>query len=110
MRLPMHTEGLRVEFIVQKDCRNVYDHSMELAGGRFVEVVSTKEALSEAYCPEKTAGYYFTARGARKGLSLEAVVEVAHSKDSYVIVDAAAENPPKRKLRYYIERGADLLI
>ena len=110
MRLPMHAEGLRIEFIVQKDCRNTYDHSVELAGGRFVEVASTKVALSEAYDPRRTAGYYFTARGARNGLPLEAVVEVAHSKDSYVIVDAAAENPPKRKLRYYVERGADLVV
>jgi len=109
MRLPMHSEGLRTEFIVQRECRNAYDHSVECAGGRFVEVDSTKEALAAAYDPERTAGYYFTARGARKGLSIEEVVEVAHSKGSYVLVDAAAENPPKMKLRYYIERGADLV-
>jgi len=105
----MHTEGLRTEFIVQRECRNAYDYSVECAGGRFVEVDSTKEALAAAYDPERTAGYYFTARGARKGLSIEEVVEVAHANGSYVLVDAAAENPPKMKLRYYVERGADLM-
>ncbi len=109
MRLPMHTEGLGTEFIVQRECRNAYDYSVECAGGRFVEVDSTKEALDAAYDSERTAGYYFTARGARKGLSIEDVVEVAHANGSYVVVDAAAENPPKMKLRYYIERGADLV-
>ena len=48
MRLPMHTEGLRTEFIVQRECRNAYDHSVECAGGRFVEVDSTKEVLDAA--------------------------------------------------------------
>jgi L-seryl-tRNA(Ser) seleniumtransferase len=109
MRLPMHTEGLGTEFIVQRECRNAYDYSVECAGGRFVEVDSTKEALDAAYDSERTAGYYFTARGARNGLSIEDVVEVAHANGSYVVVDAAAENPPKMKLRYYIERGADLV-
>ena len=72
----------------------------------FGEIVPKVFALRN---PERTAGYYFTARGARRGLSLEEVVEVAHARGSYVVVDAAAENPPKMKLRYYVERGADLV-
>jgi len=107
MRLPMHTEGLRTEFIVQKGNRNAYDYAVECAGGRFVE--TDPEELEAAHDPEKTAAYYFTARAVRGSFPLEAVVEVAHGNDTPVIVDAAAETPPKRKLTYYIERGADLV-
>jgi L-seryl-tRNA(Ser) seleniumtransferase len=114
LRLPMHTEGLRTEFIVQKCCRNVYDHAVECAGGRFVEVgdddCTTLEELDNAFDPERTAAYYFTARQVRKGLPLEDVVEIAHRNGAPVIVDAAAEVPPMRKLKMYIEKGADLVI
>jgi L-seryl-tRNA(Ser) seleniumtransferase len=113
MRLPMHTEGLRTEFVVQRCCRNVYDYAVECAGGRFVEVgddgCATIGDLEGAFDPGKTAAFYFTAREARKGLPLEDVVEVAHRNGAPVIVDAAAEIPPRRKLTMYIERGADLV-
>jgi len=109
MRLPLHTEGLRTEFIVQRTNRNSYDYSVELAGGRFKEVEPTEEALTEAYDPEKTAAYYYTARNLSGSLPLEKVIEIAKLHDIPVIVDAAAEIPPKRKLRMYIDKGADLV-
>jgi L-seryl-tRNA(Ser) seleniumtransferase len=40
---------------------------------------------------------------------LEAVVEVAHAKGVPVVVDAAAQLPPKAGLRSYIAAGADLV-
>jgi len=110
MKLPLYTEGLKTEFIVENSSHGGYSHSVECAGGRFVKVDSTKEAMKEAYNPEKTAGYYFTARNAPKGLSMEEVIEIAHSNGVPVIVDAAAELPPKRKLKYYTGLGADLVV
>lgn len=110
MKLPLHTEGLKTEFIVERSSHGGYAHSVECAGGRFVKVDSTKEAMNEAFNPEKTAGYYFTARNAPKGLSMEEVIEIAHCNGVPVIVDAAAEIPPKRKLKYYIGLGADLVV
>jgi D-glucosaminate-6-phosphate ammonia-lyase len=109
MKLPLHTEGLKTEFIVQKSNRNSYDYSVELAGGVFKEVESTEEALIEAFDPERTAGYYYTARNLRGSQPLEKVIEIARKHKVPVIVDAAAEIPPKRKLRTYIEKGADLV-
>ena len=109
MRLPLHTEGLRTEFIVQRTNRNSYDYSVELAGGRFKEVESMEEALLEAYDPERTAAYYYTARNLRGSLPLEKVIEIAKVNKVPVIVDAAAEVPPRRKLRMYMEKGADLV-
>lgn len=109
MRLPLHTGGLRTEFIVQRSNRNSYDYSVELAGGRFREVEPTEEVLREAYNPEKTAAYYYTARNLKGSLPLEEVIEIARANDVPVIVDAAAEVPPRRKLKMYIEKGADLV-
>lgn len=42
-------------------------------------------------------------------LQLETVVEIAHSNDIPVIVDAADELPPKANLRKFIDIGADLV-
>ena len=114
LRLPAHTEGLKTEFIVQKNDRNIYDHAVECAGGRLVEAGTvertTEKELEEAFNPKKTAAYYYTVRSAKSSLPLETVVEVAHSHGVPVIVDAAAELPPRIKLTQYIEKGADLVI
>ena len=113
-RLPLHTEDLKTEFIVQKSNRNSYDYSVELAGGHFKEVGTInrceKHDIEKAYDDSNTAGYYFTARELENSLPLETVIEVAHSFGLPVIVDAAAEIPPRRKLRMYIEKGADLVV
>jgi D-glucosaminate-6-phosphate ammonia-lyase len=113
-RLPMHTEGLRTEFIVQRSNRNVYDHAVECAGGRFVEVGTEEgaspEELEEAFDPDKTAAYYITDRSSHGHLPLSKVAEVAHMNGVPVIVDAASELPPKKNLRRYISRGADLVV
>ena len=112
-KLPMHTEGLKTEFIVHRSGRNSYDHAIECAGGHFKEVGTaqgaTESELLSAYDPEKTAAYYYTAREARNGLPLSKVLEIAHVNDVPVIVDAAAELPPKRKLKYYAQLGAHLV-
>ena len=109
-RLPMHTDGLRTDFIVQKTNRNGYDFSPELAGGHMVEVGASKGELKAAYDSKKTAGYYYTARSRKNSLHLEDVIEVAHEVGAPVLVDAASEVPPKRKLTIYTKLGADLVV
>jgi L-seryl-tRNA(Ser) seleniumtransferase len=109
-KLPMHTEGLKTEFIVQKSDRNIYDHAVECAGGRFVEVESGEKELIGAYDANRTAAYYFTVRSALNSIPLNVVIRVAHENSCQVIVDAAAELPPRENLRRYISMGADLVI
>ncbi|MBN2335753.1 aminotransferase class V-fold PLP-dependent enzyme [Candidatus Bathyarchaeota archaeon] len=109
-RLPMHTEGLRTEFIVQSTNRNVYDHAVECAGGTIIEAEPTVQALKAAYRRDRTAAYYYTVRSGADALPLETVIEVAHGNDSPVIVDAAAELPPRSNLTRYTGAGADLVI
>ncbi len=114
VRLPAHTEGLKTEFIVQKNDRNIYDHAVECVGGKFVEAGTgegtTREEFEEVFDPKKTAAYYYTVRSAKKSLPLETVVEIAHEHEVPVIVDAAGELPPRKRLNQYIDEGADLVI
>jgi L-seryl-tRNA(Ser) seleniumtransferase len=109
-KLPMHTQGLKTHFIVQKTNRNTYDHAVECAGGTFIETTPNEEALQKAYSKDRTAAYYYTVRSASGSLPLETVIKVAHSKACPVIVDAAAELPPKKNLKRYTSAGADLVI
>jgi len=109
-KLPAHTEGLKTEFIIQSTNRNVYDHAIEFAGGTVVEAKPTEEALNKAYNKDKTAAYYYTVRSGADALPLETIIKVAHSHDAPVIVDAAAELPPRKNLKRYIKAGADLVV
>jgi L-seryl-tRNA(Ser) seleniumtransferase len=113
-KLPLQTNGLKTEFIVQKSNRNVYDHAVECAGGRFVEVGTedgaTEEELEKAFNPQKTAAYYISDRSRGGHLPLAKVAKIAHKHGVPVVIDAASELPPKKNLKRYIEKGADLVI
>jgi len=113
-RLPMRTEGLKTEFIVQGVNRNVYDHAVECAGARLVETGSrektTKSDLHKAFDKERTAGYYYTVTVARGKLPIEDVAEVAHDHGVPLIVDAAASLTHEAIPRGILAAGADLVI
>ena len=113
-RLPMHTENLKTEFIVQKSNRNEYDHAVECAGGRMVEVGSEDgtsiEELNTAFNPNRTAAYYYTFSPSGTRLSLKTLTEIAHSKGVPVIVDAAPYLTHKVVPGKLISEGADLMI
>jgi D-glucosaminate-6-phosphate ammonia-lyase len=113
-RVPAHTEGLKTKFIVQKVNRDEYDHAVEIAGGRFVEVGdeegATEEELEEAFDTAETAAYYYTIQPSSRSLPLDTVIKVAHRNGVPVIVDASAELPPKSNLKYYTSKGVDLVI
>jgi D-glucosaminate-6-phosphate ammonia-lyase len=114
------TEGMRNEFVVARSHRNSYDHGVRAAGARLVEVgfpdrstacgVRDTEAWEIAGAiGERTAGILYLAR-TQSLPKLEEVVRVAHAANVPVLVDAAAELPPVRNLRRFIEAGADLVV
>ena len=110
-RLPMRSEGLRTEFMVQKWNRDEYDHAVEIAGGRFVEVGgedgATEEEI-EAGFTENTAAYYYTYKSKPKGLPLEKLIEIAHKYGVPIVIDAAGLPPPRSGLTKFSEMGVDL--
>jgi L-seryl-tRNA(Ser) seleniumtransferase len=114
LKVPAYLDDLPTEFIVQKNNRFVYDHAIECVGGRFVEVGgdhgATEKELDDAYVTGKTAAYYYTVRSGANSLPLEKMIKIAKKNNVPIIVDAAAELPPKSKLTQYVEMGADLVI
>ena len=110
-RLPMRSEGLRTEFVVQKWNRDEYDHSVEIAGGRFVEVGDENGATEEeidAGFTENTAAFYYTYKSVPKGLPLEKLIEIAHKHGVPIVVDAAGLPPPRSGLTKFSGLGVDL--
>jgi D-glucosaminate-6-phosphate ammonia-lyase len=118
-KLP-ETEGMRNEFIVSRSHRNSYDHGVRAAGAHLVEVglpdrltacgVRDTEVWEfESAIGDRTAGILYLA-GADSRPDLGALVRVAHAANIPVLVDAAAQLPPVRNLRHFIELGADLVV
>jgi L-seryl-tRNA(Ser) seleniumtransferase len=113
-RLPLHTEGLRNEFIVMKNDRNAYDHSVECAGGRMIEAGESDHAkvdhIHDAINPEKTAAFYYTIRPSTEVMPVKDFAEVAKEYDLPLIVDAAPNLTHKKVPKILQDWGADLVI
>ncbi|MBX3071390.1 MAG: aminotransferase class V-fold PLP-dependent enzyme [Thermomicrobiales bacterium] len=115
-RLP-DTTGMKNEVVVQKGHRNFYDHAIRAAGAKFVEVGylgypgagGTYGWQIEAAINENTAAVFCPIFRTPGTLPLSEVAEIAHAHGLPVIVDAAAELPPRSNLRRFIAEGADLV-
>ncbi|MDA0839098.1 MAG: aminotransferase class V-fold PLP-dependent enzyme [Planctomycetota bacterium] len=117
-RLPQ-TDGIPNEFVMAREQRNGYDHSVRAAGARIIEV-GMNEIVSnagvrrtevweyEAAFGPKTAAVLY-AYGADSRPNLREVVELAHKHKLPVLVDAAGELPPKSNLKSIAATGADLV-
>lgn len=108
-------DDLKNEIIVQKSHRNPYDQAIITAGGDFVEIGNAIECFGwelEAAINEKTAAVFHFVQSDmfRSSLPLDEVIEIAHRHQLPVIVDAAAELPPRSNLSKFIEMGADLVL
>ncbi len=112
------TTGMADEFIVHQSHINPYVRILPVAGGKVVPAgysTKTEPWQIEEAITEKTAGivYIFYRGGWRveeAALTLEETIDIAHSHDLPVIVDAAGQIPPKENLWRFTEMGADLVI
>ena len=115
-RLP-DTTGLQNEVVVQRGHRNAYDHAIRAAGVRMVEVGYLGYPGAGGTCPwqidaaitERTAAVACPILDTPGTVPLPEVCEIAHARGVPVIVDAAAELPPRANLRRFIAEGADLV-
>ncbi len=116
-RLP-DTTGLKNEVVVQRGHRNAYDHAIRAAGVRFVEVGylgypgaggTYPWQIAEAIT-ERTAAVACPILDTPGTVPLREVCAIAHERGVPVIVDAAAELPPRENLRRFIAEGADLVV
>jgi L-seryl-tRNA(Ser) seleniumtransferase len=108
---------MKSEVVVQKGHRNAYDHAVRAAGITFVEVGTmgypgaggTFAWQIEEAITDRTAAVFCPILDTPGTLKLAEVAEIAHAKGVPVIVDAAAELPPRSNLRRFIAEGADLV-
>jgi L-seryl-tRNA(Ser) seleniumtransferase len=115
-RLPDAT-GMKNEVVVQRGHRNAYDHAIRAAGVRFVEVGylgypgagGTFGWQIDEAITERTAAVACPILDTPGTVPLPEVCAIAHAKGVPVIVDAAAELPPRANLRRFIAEGADLV-
>jgi seryl-tRNA(Sec) selenium transferase len=117
-RLPL-AGGTRGETVMVRSQRNQYDHALRTTGLEVVEVglpdryagAGCRDAepweIADAISESTKLVHWVAAPGSRP--PLEAVVEVAHARGVPVLVDAAAQLPPKAALRSFIAAGADLV-
>jgi L-seryl-tRNA(Ser) seleniumtransferase len=113
-RLPF-TEGLKNEVIIHAHTRVQYDFGVRMAGVRLVEIGSpagtTAGELAAAITPRTAAMFLFPRGEEERGeIPLETAVEVCHARGVPVVVDAAAQIPPKSNLWTFTQRGADAVI
>lgn len=113
-RLPF-TQELKNEVIVHRHTRVGYDFAIRMAGVRLVEIGgpegTSPEELKAALSPRTAAMFYFPRQELKRGeLPLEEAVEICHAQGVPVIVDAAAQLPPRSNLWTYTQRGADAAI
>lgn len=114
LKLP-NTEGMRNEVIMLKCHRILYDQAVWLTGAKVVEVGMTSSAIPEqveAAIGEKTAAllYVSEAEPMRGSIPLETLMPILKRHNIPVIVDAAAEVPPKANITKYQRMGADLVV
>ena len=115
-RLPDVT-GMKSEVVVQRGHRNSYDHAIRAVGVTFVEAGylgypgagGTMPWQIEAAITDRTAAVACPILDTPGTLGLTEVAEIAHTRGIPVIVDAAAELPPRANLRRFIAEGADLV-
>ncbi|MFC6962520.1 aminotransferase class V-fold PLP-dependent enzyme [Halocatena marina] len=118
-RLP-DTENVPNEIVMARTHRNGYDHAFRAAGARIVDVGNNDVSLgtgSNSTEPweiadainEKTVAVGYMEK-VYSTPPLETVVDIAHEHDVPVIVDAAAEVPPRENLSAFVDAGADMVV
>ncbi len=105
-----HTAGWKNEFVISRVDPHIYIHQgIEICGGRLVRVgsesgVTTGEMIA-AVGPQTAAVVYFLGRQTREQLA-----EIIAGVGVPVIVDAAAQLPPRSNLTEILEMGAALVV
>ena len=108
------SDGLKNEIIMHTSHRFPYDQCYTATGATIINIGDGRRCHPwelEAAINENTAAiaYLFSGFISRRALPIEQVVEIAHSRDVPVIVDAASYLPPRANLRRFIDAGADMV-
>jgi L-seryl-tRNA(Ser) seleniumtransferase len=107
------TTGMKNEVILFKGQRNRYDKAFVTAGATLVEYGSedsvTADDLEDAINENTACVAFVVAPFVPVGVGLEETIRIAHEHGVPVIVDAAAEVPPRSNLSKFHKMGADMV-
>ena len=105
------TAGMPKRFIALRAHRNAFDQAVRLAGGSFLEVDSDLASIATALREPGVAGVFYTFSWFNTGVvpELSEIAALARTAKVPVLVDAAAEVPPLKHLRLFVDQGADLV-
>ncbi len=114
------TRAMPNQVLMARTQRNSYDHAIRVAGGHIVDIghndrgtgagIRGLEAWEiEAAINPQTAAFVFVANAASMDL-LPMVIATVHAHQLPVVVDAAAQLPPRENLHRFIDAGADLVL
>jgi L-seryl-tRNA(Ser) seleniumtransferase len=103
------------EIVIMRCHRNPYDNAVPTAGARFREIgdsIKTHGWELENSITERTAAVFYALQAEMldASLSLDETLDIAHRRGIPVIVDAAAELPPKSNLWTLVQRSADVVL
>ena len=108
-----NTKGMKNEILLFKGQRNRYDGAFRIPGAEIVEfghIDSAKPYHLEAAFTEQTCAVAFVMSPfMQHGIGLEKTIEIAHAHGVPVIIDAAAEIPPRENLSKFIKMGVDMV-
>ena len=112
-------DGFANEILLHRTHYTGYAHALRASGARLVDLGHNDRGTGagvrgiepweiEAAITPRTAAFAFAAHPSNAG-DLSTVVAVCGSRNVPVIVDAAAQLPPKSNLKKFLEIGADLV-
>lgn len=107
------TTNMKNEILIQRRQRYWYDRCLEASGAKLVEFGTenrtSREDLQEAIGPSTAAIHYHAVEQTPdpKTLPLPDIIDIAHSNDIPVTVDAAGQIYPLDLFGKYIRMGAD---
>jgi len=109
------TTGMPNEVIVMKSHRSRYDQGIRMAGAILKEVgyadLTLPEQLEGAINANTAMCFYLAeSESIRGSLPLKIVASIMAKHNIPMLVDAAAELPPRENLRRYLEEGASLVV
>src|SRR5512145_37676 len=115
-----HADGFPHEILLPRTQYTSYAHALRASGARLVDIGHNDRGTGagvrglesweiEAAITPRTAGFAFAAHPGNAN-DLAAVVAIGRPRNIPVIVDAAAQLPPKSNLKRFFELGADLVV
>ena len=114
------TTGMPNQVLMARTQRNSYDHAIRVAGGHIVDIGHNDRGTGagirglepweiNAAINDRSVAFVFVATPESLA-SLPMVLQVVHARGLPVIVDSAAQLPPRENLRRFIAAGADLVL